>query len=139
MNITLIALGIIGTLVLYLVYNFRKMKNMPATPDSERIVHLTKQNFEHQTKTGISLVDFWAEWCMPCRMMAPVLNQVADEIDGAAKICKVDVQTHPDLSAKFGIRGIPTMILLQNGKEINRFVGAKSKEFLIKQIKQVHK
>jgi thioredoxin 1 len=139
MNVTLITIGIIGAMVLYLVYNFRKMKNMPMVADSENIIHLTKQNFDHQTKTGISLVDFWADWCMPCKMMSPVLNDVANEINGAAKICKVDVQTHPDLSAKFGIRGIPTMILLQNGKEINRFVGAKSKDFLIKQIKQVQK
>ncbi len=133
-----VALGILGVFVVINIYNYRKIKNMPAAIDSENIIHLDNQNFERLTKNGMVLVDFWASWCMPCRMMAPILNEVSNEINGRAKICKVDVQKHPEFSSKFNIRGIPTLVLLKNGKEINRFVGVKTKEFLLKQLNQVN-
>ena len=74
---------------------------------------------------------------MPCKMMAPILNEVAAEVDGKAKICKVDVQQYQDISSKFSVRNIPTLILFKNGKEINRFVGVKTKDFLLKEINKV--
>ncbi len=70
------------------------------------------------------LADFWAEWCGPCRMMAPVLHDLAKEWKGKAVVVKVDTDAHPDLSGQFGISGIPTLILFQGGREVHRVSGA---------------
>ena len=110
---------------------------MPEAATSDKITVLTDQNFQHQLKTGISLVDFWASWCVPCRMMAPVLNEIAEEVSPGVKVCKVDVEQYQAAASRYGIRGIPTMILFRNGKEVERFVGVKSKDFLIGQINKI--
>ena len=104
-------------------------------PDHENIIILTAANFKHQTKNKVILIDFWAGWCAPCRMMAPVLNEVAGELAGEAFIGKVDIEQHQSLAGKYNIRSIPTMIILKNGVEVNRVSGVKSKDFLLKQIR----
>jgi thioredoxin 1 len=76
------------------------------------------------------LVDFWAEWCGPCKMMSPILDQLAAEQAGRATIAKVDVDAYPDLQARFGIRAIPTLIVFKNGQPVNTITGVKSKGFL---------
>lgn len=111
-----------------------RMKNIPLVNDHEKILTLTDKNFQHQTRGKIVLVDFWAAWCGPCRLMAPVLNEIAGELKGNYHVGKVNVEAYQSLSEKFKIRGIPTMVLFKNGVEVNRFVGVKSREFLIKQI-----
>ena len=78
------------------------------------------------------LVDFWAEWCGPCKMIAPVLDELADEYAGKLKICKVDVEANPEVPGKFGIRGIPTLILFKGGNVEATKVGALSKAQLVK-------
>ena len=135
MKIVLIVLGaiVLGIIVLRWIA-MRKIKNTPLVANHEKILTLTDKNFQQQTKNRLVLVDFWAEWCAPCRMMAPILNEVAAELDGKAFVGKVDVQQYQDLSTKFKIRGIPTLILFKDGKEVNRFVGVKTKEFLLKEI-----
>jgi len=111
-----------------------RMKNIPLVSDHDKILTLTDKNFQKQTKNKVVLVDFWAAWCGPCRLMAPVLNEIAGELKGNSCIGKVNVQEYQSVAQKFKIRGIPTMVLFKNGVEVNRFVGVKSKEFLIKQI-----
>lgn len=113
-----------------------KMKNIPLVADHDKILTLTDQNFQHQTKNKVVLVDFWASWCAPCRMMAPVLNDVANELSGNSHVGKVNVEQYQSIAQKFKIRGIPTLILLKNGVEVNRFVGVKSKDFLLQQIQK---
>ena len=76
------------------------------------------------------LVDFWAEWCGPCKMMSPILDQLATEQAGRATIAKVDVDAYPDLQARFGIRAIPTLIVFKNGQPVSTITGVKSKGFL---------
>jgi thioredoxin 1 len=113
------------------------MKNIPTIADSNKILTLTDKNFQHQTKNKLVLVDFWAGWCAPCRMMAPVLNEVADELTGNSHVGKVNIEQYQSLAQKFQVRSIPTLILFNNGKEINRFVGVKNKEFLVQQINKL--
>lgn len=138
MNTVLIILGalLLVFAVLYLAAR-SKMKNIPVVEDSEKILTLTDKNFQHQTKNRIVLVDFWAGWCVPCRMMAPVLNDLAGDLNGDAFVGKIDVEQYQGLANKFKIRNIPTMVLFKNGKEVERFVGIKTKDFLIKQIQKV--
>ncbi|HNX85263.1 MAG TPA: thioredoxin [Bacteroidales bacterium] len=133
----IIALVVIAVVAILLVRSYNKMKNAPAVADSELIEHLTAQNFAHKTKNGVVLVDFWADWCMPCKMMAPILNEVAEATDGTATIYKLNVDEQQQVAAQYGIRSIPTMILFKDGKEVERIVGVKSKEAVIASINKV--
>jgi len=117
--------------------NYYKMKKTPVVEDNGKIKKLSDQNFEHQIKNGIMLVDFWATWCMPCKMMAPVLNNLSEELTGNASVGKLDVDQNRAASLKYGVRSIPTLVLFKNGNEINRFVGVKTKDFLLKEIQKV--
>lgn len=118
----------------YVYWNFRKMKNMPMAADHKKIKLLTDQNFSQQIKKGVILVDFWAAWCAPCKMMAPVLNDVAEVLKDNQAVGKLNVEDSRIVSSRYNIRSIPTMILFKDGKEINRFVGIKTKDFLISEI-----
>lgn len=135
MNSNLIIFGILGVVVLYIYYMRRKMKNTPMVEDHDKILTLTDKNFQTQIKNRVVLVDFWASWCAPCRMMAPVLNEIAQELEGDLCVGKIDIEKYQSMAQKFQVRNIPTIILFKNGKEVNRFVGIKAKDFLIKQIK----
>lgn len=76
------------------------------------------------------LVDFWAEWCGPCRMIAPMVEELADEFDGRAKITKVDVDSNPKIAMQFGIRSIPTLLFFKDGEVVDQLIGASSKKVL---------
>lgn len=127
---------VIVLVITYLYFAARRLRNIPEVVKSDKIIDLTDKNFKHQIKSNITLVDFWASWCMPCKMMAPVLNDVADEVDEGVKVCKVNVENYQSLASQYAIKGIPTMLLFRDGKEINRFVGVKSKSFLLEQIRK---
>ncbi|GMV93081.1 MAG: thioredoxin [Candidatus Hydrogenedentota bacterium] len=88
---------------------------------------LTTSNFDTTVNEGVTLVDFWAEWCAPCRMMTPVLDELATEYDGKARIGKINVDNEPDLAMKFDVSSIPTLIVFKNGEIAKRFVGVTSK------------
>jgi thioredoxin len=81
------------------------------------------------------LVDFWAEWCGPCRMIAPLLENIADEYADSLKITKLDVEANPRVTTKFGVEGIPTLILFKDGKPVERLVGYMPKDRLLSKIK----
>jgi thioredoxin 1 len=76
------------------------------------------------------LVDFWASWCMPCRMLAPTIEKLAEENQGKLKVCKLNTDENQNISAQYGIQGIPTLIIFKEGKEVGRTVGVMSKEKL---------
>lgn len=130
----IIAITIVALFAVYMIYSFRRMKNMSAVPESEKIITLTDKNFQNQIKNGLVMVDFWAEWCMPCKVMGPVLNELAENSDFQAVVAKLNVDHYQSVSQQFGVRGIPTIILFKNGKEVDRIVGIKPKDFLIKQV-----
>lgn len=130
----IVTLAIIGLFGIYMFYSLRKMKNMAAVPESEKILTLTDKNFQAQIQKGLVMVDFWAEWCMPCKVMGPVLNELAEDENFKATVAKLNVDHFQSVSQKQGVRGIPTLILFKNGKEVDRFVGVKPRDFLIKQV-----
>ncbi|MEI8085348.1 MAG: thioredoxin [Paludibacter sp.] len=136
------ALIIIGSIFLgFLIINVYariKMKYLPKVSDHVDILTLTDKNFQQQTKNKVVLVDFWAEWCAPCKMMAPILNDVAGELNGNSHVGKLNVEQYQNMAQQFNVRSIPTLILFKNGKEVKRFVGIKQKDFLLKEIKSVN-
>ena len=100
---------------------------------SEQIVHVTDSSFEGDVLGSDIpvLVDFWAAWCGPCKMIAPILDELADEYAGRVKICKMDVDSNQETPAKFNVRGIPTLILFKDGNIEATKVGALSKTQLV--------
>ncbi len=102
---------------------------------SDTIENLTEASFDEAIKNDLPvLVDFWAEWCGPCRAVAPILEEIANEHGDKVVIAKVNVDENPALSVRFSVRSIPTMLLFKSGEEAKRIVGAKNKAGLLKEL-----
>ena len=101
---------------------------------AEGVIDLNGSNYDETTASGVVLVDFWAPWCGPCKMQTPILEKVAAEVGSKAVISKVNVDENPDLAAKFGIRSIPTLILLKDGESKQQFVGLQQQAALVSAI-----
>lgn len=118
------------------IFAKKKMASLAGVETNEKILQLSDANFNHQLKNKTILVDFWADWCMPCKMMLPILNDLAESLPENYSVAKLDVDNNHAVAQKYNVRSIPTLILFQNGKEVNRFVGVKTKDFLLKEIKK---
>ncbi|KRM18759.1 thioredoxin [Ligilactobacillus hayakitensis DSM 18933 = JCM 14209] len=99
------------------------------------VIELTDKNFDQETSTGVSLTDFWATWCGPCRMQSPVIDQLSEEMT-EVNFNKVDVDQNQETAAKFGIMSIPTMLVKKDGQVVDTIVGYHSKEQLKKKLEQ---
>lgn len=132
----IIAIVVVAAVAFLFIRAWHKMKNTPVVEDSHLIEQLTEQNFNNKIKKGVVMVDFWADWCMPCKMMAPILNEVAEAAEGEAVIYKLNVDEQRQVAASYGIRNIPTIIVFRDGKEVERIVGMKTKEVLLASIQK---
>ena len=90
-------------------------------------LNLTSENFDEEVGSGRALVDFWATWCRPCQMVGPIIDELAEDYAGRVKVGKIDVDNEKELAKRFKVMSIPTVILMENGEEIERFVGVKDK------------
>jgi len=100
------------------------------------MLELTKDNFKEEVLDSDKpvLVDFWATWCIPCKMIAPIVNEISNEYNGKCKVAKLNIDDAMEIATKFGVMNIPTIILFKNGKEFTRIVGVASKESILKKI-----
>lgn len=102
-------------------------------------IHLTDSSFETEVLQSDQpvLIDFWATWCGPCRMVAPVIDELANEYEGKAKICKLDVDNNQGTAQKYGIRSIPTLLIIKNGEVVDSVLGAVPKQQIVDKL-QAH-
>ncbi|MEH7223031.1 thioredoxin [Bacillus sp. JJ1566] len=98
------------------------------------ITNVTDQSFDTETKDGVVLADFWAPWCGPCKMIAPVLEELDSEIGDKVKIVKLDVDDNQETAAKFGVMSIPTLLVFKNGEVVDKVVGYQPKEALAERL-----
>lgn len=98
---------------------------------------LGKDNFNDTIANGVTLVDFWAEWCGPCRMQLPILEEVSEEIGEKATVGKINVDHELELAQRFGVQSIPTLILFKDGEIVDKMVGVQAKETLVDKINNV--
>ncbi|WP_217447675.1 thioredoxin [Maribellus comscasis] len=134
MSTTLIIIvAVIAALVGLITFNYFRMKNAKPVANSKKIKVLGNKNFKTVTRRGVVLVDFWAPWCGPCKIIAPVLNDIADSEDNVT-VAKVNVDQQQPLAKKFKVRNIPTLVVLKDGVEMHRFVGVKTKRAIMKEV-----
>ena len=103
------------------------------------VKHLNSENFDSETSKGVALIDFWAEWCGPCKMLGPVLEEVAKEVGNDAVIGKINVDEAQELAMKYAVRSIPAIFILKDGKTIQQFIGIQSKQVLVNALKDALK
>ena len=105
--------------------------------DTKSALKITSESFDQVIAKGVSVVDFWAEWCMPCRMQGPIVEQVARKMGERASVCKLNVDEHPAPAEKYGVTGIPTLIFFKDGKEAGRLVGVQNEASIVRTLESL--
>jgi len=103
---------------------------------AENLKHLSDENFDSEIAQGVTLVDFYADWCGPCRILEPIISKLAEKFQGKAKIAKLDIESSQTTTSNFNVTSIPTMILFKEGKEVQRIVGIKDEDALTKIVEE---
>ncbi len=130
----IIIIGLVVAFFGLMVFSYYRMKNTPEVKKSEKIKILNPKNIDVNLKNKIVLVDFWASWCGPCKMMAPVLNEIAEDDKTSFTVAKVNVEQYQQLATKYKVKNLPTLVLFKNGKEVQRLIGFKNKKAILKEI-----
>ena len=137
MSTTLIIIVIVvAALIGLITINYYKMKNAKPVEASKKILMLNSKNFKLALRKKVILIDFWAPWCGPCKMVAPILNDIA-ESENNITIGKVNVDSNQALANKYKIRNIPTLLIFKNGVEAGRIVGVKTKKAILREVNSV--
>ena len=123
----------------WIAYSYLKMKNAPPAADHPHVKNLTQNNFKQYTAVGLVLVDFWAPWCGPCKAIAPVLEEIAQSYIDKLDIVKVNVDDSQATAAKYGIRSIPTLLVIKAGQVMGTRVGSLPKAQLTQFIDELIK
>ena len=102
------------------------------------VIELTKNNFDSEVLKSKDkvLIDFWATWCGPCRMVSPIVDEIAEEAPQGVKVCKVNVDDEPELAQQFQVMSIPTLVVMKDGKPVASSVGARPKQFIVQMIEE---
>lgn len=95
------------------------------------VTELTSQTFDEAVKEGVTLIDFWAEWCGPCKMIVPIIDELASEFEGKVNVVKINIDNEGDLAARFNVNSIPTLLIIKDGEENKRFIGVTPKSDLV--------
>ncbi len=131
---------VLGAIMFYLVYTTYKryslLKNYNPEDESDKLLILDDKQFKTSIAKGVTLVDFWAPWCAPCRMIAPIVSDLAEEFDGQAQVAKINIDENKTIAATYGIRSIPTLIIFKDGKPAKQISGIKPKSILSKAIRE---
>ncbi len=133
----LVSLLIVLLIVVSFYKKFKQIQKAEAPQSNEHIKILTDQTFSQMIKEGVSIVDFWAPWCTPCKIVAPIMNEIAEEYNDKVKVCKLNVDENRKTAGRLGIRGIPTVIIFRNGKIAEQFVGVKPKPIYARALKKL--
>lgn len=133
----IISIGVAVVFIGLIVLSYYKTKNAPEVKKSENIRVLNAKNFKVQTRSGIVLVDFWAGWCNPCKMLMPILNDIADNNSNDYKVAKLNVDQFQQVAAKMKVKSLPTLVVFKDGKEATRIVGVKTKKAILKEIEKI--
>jgi thioredoxin 1 len=104
--------------------------------NNDKVPELSEREFDNFVKQGVVLIDFFAEWCMPCMMMSPVIEELSEKMKGKAKFGKVNVEDNSSIAQKFNVSSIPNFVLFKNGKPADQFIGALSEEELEKKLRK---
>jgi len=105
--------------------------------DHDKVIVVTDDNFQDFVESDVPvLVDFWADWCGPCRMLSPVMDEIAKESSGKYLICKLNIDDNPKVYTKFSVRSIPTLIIFKDGKEVDRIIGSIPKKNILAKIQE---
>lgn len=138
MSIIVIVIGVLVLLIIaYVAYSYYKIKNAPPVKTSPKIKILNNKNFQSFTKKQLVLVDFWAPWCAPCKIIAPSLNEIAEENPSWVAVGKLNVDSFQQVAQKYEVRNIPTLLIFKKGKLVKRMVGAKTKKAILSELKSV--
>jgi thioredoxin 1 len=113
-------------------HRHKNVNNDDLTKDTDEVKELTNETFEEEIKEGVTLVDFWAPWCGPCRMQMPHIKQIAKERKDVASICKINVDEHKKPAIKMKIKNIPNIIIFKNGVAKRQLIGSKPKHLILK-------
>lgn len=132
----ILAIILAALVIISIRKRYKVLKNMDmGASDSPSLVILNDSDYKKQISTGITLIDFWAPWCMPCKIQGPIVSEVADLMVDKASICKLNIDENKRAAAEFGVRSIPTIIIFKDGKIVDKLVGVKSKSVLVKSLK----